>query len=170
MKALQQVKTIPSFAKTAKSGAPAKSNIQFQSDLFERVVISQTKQRSVGHPAISEAQVTYIKRRLRKASPNVPVARSNSVLGSGAMNVPGTSGMKELTNAAPRMEPELNVTSKTCTNGSKQAGTSRPPGDAGSRVTGVPGGQLLQQVIPALLSVKKDSEAKLIDVGTPILR
>jgi hypothetical protein len=38
MKALQQVKTIPPFAKTAKSGAPAKSKIQFQSDLFERII------------------------------------------------------------------------------------------------------------------------------------
>ncbi len=36
MKALQQAKGIPPFAKTAKSGAPAKSKTQFQSDLLER--------------------------------------------------------------------------------------------------------------------------------------
>jgi hypothetical protein len=36
MKALQQAKGIPPFAKAAKSGAPAKSKTQFQSDLLER--------------------------------------------------------------------------------------------------------------------------------------
>ena len=36
IKALQQVKGIPPFAKTAKTGAPAKSKTQLQSGLLER--------------------------------------------------------------------------------------------------------------------------------------
>jgi hypothetical protein len=46
MNALQQAKGIPPFAKTTKSGAPAKSKTQFQSDSLERshpkVVIPHT--------------------------------------------------------------------------------------------------------------------------------
>jgi len=42
MKALQQVKSIPPFEKTAKSGAPAKFKTQFPSDLLERSVSCDT--------------------------------------------------------------------------------------------------------------------------------
>jgi len=50
---LQQAKGIPAFAKTAKSGAPAKSKTQLPSDLLEgnhsQVVIPKTRQRRVCH-------------------------------------------------------------------------------------------------------------------------
>jgi hypothetical protein len=53
MKALQQAKGIPPFAKTTKSGAPAKSKTRLPSDLLEgnhpQVVIPKTRQRRVCH-------------------------------------------------------------------------------------------------------------------------
>jgi len=61
MKALQQVKTIPPFAKTAKGGGPAKSKIQFQSDLFERIICKlrcrrQSKEGSATRRTFFEAE------------------------------------------------------------------------------------------------------------------